>query len=106
MVADLAGQVGAERTELEAVVQPGIVFMDMGQIVVAILVARMQDTGFAVLEVVVEVVLDAGPGGSEIPLGKVVQIDEVVTAQQVGDFLVVLGPVEFRIQSAVQFVVG
>ncbi len=73
----------------------------MGIVVVAVLVAFFQGLGDSVLEEVIQVVLDHRRIGSEIPLSELVDVDIVVTAEEVVQNLVVLRSVPFVGKSSV-----
>ena len=67
----------------------------MGIVVVAVLVTLGKGLGGSVPEIVVQIVLNHRRIGGEIPLGELVDVDIIVSAEQVVQNLIVLRAVPF-----------
>ena len=72
----------------------------MGIIVITVLVSLLYQTVGIVQVILVSILIRA-----EVPLGKLVDVEPVVTAEQVLDYLVVLGtvPAEFLAARSLQY---
>ena len=90
-----------EAAERETSRGPGLRAADVGIVVVAVLVALGKGLGGSVPEIVVQIVLDHRRIGGEIPLGELVDVDIVVSAEQVVQNLVVLRAVPLVGESSV-----
>ena len=102
IIAEAAAEVGAEGSEGELAVEPEGSVADLGIIVVSILVADTENLSRAVGLVVIYIILDLSRSGVVVAVGKVIDIDIVITAKEVCNYLVILGTVDFGIKTSCQ----
>ena len=100
VVADSAADVHLKVSKGVALIEPGLVVPHLGKIVVAVLVANAKSAGFAVGNIVVEVILEFVWRGREVPFGKVVDIQEILAAEKVCNLLVILSAVDACTEAA------
>ena len=100
LITCLKSKVSLEATEIERSVTPYICFANIRIVVITILVTLLEDLCSSVGQIVIQVVLEHCLIGSEVSLGKLVDVHIISTSEKVIEFLVVLSAVPFIVETS------
>ena len=92
-VADTSGDGSIETGEGETACCPSLCATDIGIIIIAVFVALLQCLGLAVLQIIIQIVLNHSRISRIIAFSELVNVHVIVTAEEVVQNLVILGTV-------------
>ena len=96
----LEGKVSLEAAEVERSVTPDVSLSDIRIVVITKLVALTDNLRTSVGQIVIQVVLDHCLIGSEVTLGKLVDVHIIATSEKIIEFLVVLSAVPLIVDTS------